>query len=905
MKKIKRLVYILAAQKDEKIAAMLAKKIDCERVAADILCGQNARERNASATNCDLCVVVISENTESDEDGRVESSVNVLTNKPTVRFIAQDEALSDSMEYYLAKTEAISEEDGDIRDRICAILDDLPYKKDLLIYAEQQEEDIAEQLSYDFLQKGISNILVSGYEDYCALLENCSTVIVVGHDKTSDFIKKALQQAKKRKKAALRFVGWDRKDTKVFSRVIQRTVSALYRIKPASKTMLVADTGKIKITHKPVFAIACAIICLQICAVFLWLLSVNREPLYSLPIIAALAGYIYVFLSSRGKCAVKGCNRNHNGKKCSVIVSQSGKYKRGRIIKLCDAHFDINDVSDYKNRNFIMPAATGIATAVFALFIIFSGAKAGDISFLSVIQAFQTLQAAKFEDPGFEAFVRQEFDIRDTTISRERLMDIKELHFNVDSTPEDINSLSDLRYFPSLRIFHVDDSQIMKVRGDIKNFKYTPYIEGVELGGGDFYGDIKVLSRLKKLKWFNKTYVKMEIYGDISAFSNLKEIESIHMPDCDISGNISELSDLRPYMLVLTMTNVFGDISSLSACESLIDLLIDSGDISGDLSSISNLSNLEHLELADNEITGKISDLMGMRLKGVDLSYTSVSGTLKDIASIKTLNEVIRFSNCINITGDVSDLAGLPSNINSICISQNPQFTGDLSSFAQFSQLEELELFQCSNLDGDLAEISELDRLRYIRLQENNFTGDIAAFKNMKDVYTLMVSETPVYGDIAQLSELSELEDVVLNNTGVYGDIAVFANMPKIHNIEVSGTGVYGDLSSLEGLEELYQVNTESSLVNGGEQRLHIAKDKETAFNMLLDTQVIFSETARQIGENMGQNLGEAKSAQLSEDAESYTITASKDGDYIIGSDFSKFGDFRNNNRAAKVKFRT
>ena len=50
------------------------------------------------------------------------------------------------------------------------------------------------------------------------------------------------------------------------------------------------------------------------------------------------------------------------------------------------------------------------------------------------------MQEAKFEDPGFEAFVRQEFDIRDTTISRERLMDIEELHIKVDNTPEEINS---------------------------------------------------------------------------------------------------------------------------------------------------------------------------------------------------------------------------------------------------------------------------------------------------------------------------------------------------------------------------------------------------------------------------------------------------------------------------------
>ena len=349
-----------------------------------------------------------------------------------------------------------------------------------------ENEDIAERLSFDLLGRGVSNITATNYEDYCALLGKCSAALLIASDKSSKFIKDAQTQAKKNKKAVVSLIGWDRQNAKAIERVTSRAVSLLYRVKPASKTMLVADMGKIKLVKKPLFAILCAIICAQVCAVFLWLLSVNREPLYSLPIFAAVAGYLWVFLSARKKCSLKECKRAHNGKKCEIIVSRSGKYRKGKIYRLCDAHFDINDVSNYKNRSYLMPIATGAATVLFAVFIFISGARLSDISFLSIIQAFQTLQEAKFEDPGFEAFVRQEFDIRDTTISRERLMDIEVLHIKFDNTPEEINSLEELRYFPSLKIFHVDDTQMMEVRGDIKNFKYTPDIEGIELGNGHF-----------------------------------------------------------------------------------------------------------------------------------------------------------------------------------------------------------------------------------------------------------------------------------------------------------------------------------------------------------------------------------------------------------------------------------
>ena len=388
MEKIKRLVYIIAAKKDEEIAKELAKKLDCESISADVSCGQSAEARNASVTNCDLSVVLISQNTESDDDGRVESTINILTSKPMVRYIAQDAGLSDSMKYYLEKTDTISEEDGDFREKICEILDEIAFKRDIIIYCGVENEDIAERLSFDLLGRGVSNITATNYEDYCALLGKCNAALLIASDKSSKFIKDAQTQAKKNKKAVVSLIGWDRQNAKAIERVISRAVSLLYRVKPASKTMLVADMGKIKLVKKPLFAILCAIICAQVCAVFLWLLSVNREPLYSLPILVVIAGFLWVFLSARRKCSLKECKRTHNGKKCEIIVSRSGKYKKGKIYRLCDAHFDINDVSNYKNRSYLMPIATGAATVLFAVFIFISGARLSDISFLSIIQAF-------------------------------------------------------------------------------------------------------------------------------------------------------------------------------------------------------------------------------------------------------------------------------------------------------------------------------------------------------------------------------------------------------------------------------------------------------------------------------------------------------------------------------------
>lgn len=905
MEKIKRLVYIIASQKDEAIAKELAQKLDCESVSADVSCGQSAEARNASVTNCDLSVVVISQNTESDEDGRVESTVNILTSKPMVRYIAQDAGLSDSMEYYLAKTDAISKEDGDFRKKICAILDEIAFERDIIIYCGVEDEDIAERLSFDLLSRGISNIASTNYEDYCVLLGRCDAVLLIASEKSSKIIKEARKQAKKHKKAVVSCIGWDRQNVKTIERVTSRAVSLLYRIKPASKTMLVADTGKIKLVKKPLFAILCAVICVQVCAVFLWLLSVNREPLYSLPILAAITAYLWVFLRERKMCSLKQCRRKHNGKKCAIIVSRSGKYKKGKMYRLCDAHYDINDVSNYKNRSYLMPIATGAATVLFAVFIFISGARLSDISFLSIIQAFQTLQEAKFEDPGFEAFVRQEFNIRDTTISRERLMDIEEIHMNADATPEEINSLKDLRYFPSLKIFHIDDTEMMEVSGDIKNFKYTPDIEGIDLGSGRFYGDIKVFRRLKNLKWINKNYVYMEIHGDISVFSKLEELEYIHFPDCAVTGDISSFSGSGISTIVLSATKVSGDISAFSDCKNLAVIIMEWTNITGDLSAISNLNNLEHLEISDTKIKGSISDIAHLPLRGLNVSFTSVSGTLKEIALIKPLNEGFRISQCPNITGDISELSNLSKYTIWISLDQNPQLTGDISVLSNFLRLQDLNFLGCPNLHGDISDLSSLNKMQHLRMENNNLTGDIVAFKDMEELHELTISETYIYGDISSFANLTELDVVILNNTGVYGDIAVFANMLNLHELHIENTDIYGDATVIESLPYLYNFFAYGSLIEWENQNIQPPKDWNEAYNMMVDSRKVFGETAQEIGENMGVNLGEAQSAALSEDSEYYRISAGKNGDRIIGSEFSAYGDFRGNNKSVMIKFRT
>ncbi len=905
MEKIKRLVYIIAAQKDEDIAQALAKKIDCESVSADVSCGQSAEERNASVTNCDLSVVVISHNTESDEDGRVESTVNILTSKPMVRYIAQDAGLSDSMEYYLAKTDAISEENGNFRSKICEILDEIAFKRDIIIYSSVEDEDIAERLSSDLLNRGVSNLVTTNYEDYNVLLEKCDAVLFIASDKSSKLIKEARKQAKKHKKAVVSCIGWDRQNVKVIDRVTSRSISLLYRIKPASKTMLVADTGKIKLLKKPLFAILCAFICAQVCAVFLWLLSVNREPLYSLPILAVIAGYLWVFLYARKMCSLKECKHKHNGKKCAVIVSRSGKYKKGRIHRLCDAHFDINDVSNYKNKSYLMPIATGATTVLFGIFIIISGARLSDITFLSIIQAFQTLQEAKFEDPGFEAFVRQEFNIRDTTISRERLMDIEELNISVDTIPEEINSLKDLRYFPSLKFFHVDDMEMMEVRGDIKNFKYTPDIEGIELGSGHFFGDVKVFRRLKNIKWIYKSYVYMEIHGDISVFSKLKELEDIHFPNCAVTGDISSFSGSGISTIVLSATKVYGDISAFSDCKNLVDIIMEWTNLTGDLSAISNLDNLENLEISDTKIKGSISDIAHLRLRGLNVSYTSISGTLKEIALIKPLNGGFRISQCPNITGDISQLSKLSKYIMWVSLDQNPQLTGDISVFSNFLRLQNLSFFECPNLRGDISDLANLNKMQNLRMENNNLTGDILAFKDMENLRELMFSENDIYGDIVSFANLTELDSVIVNNTGVYGDIAVFANMPNLHDLHIENTDIYGDAAVIENLPYLYNFFADGTLLEREGQNIQPPEGWEEAYNMMVDSRTMFGETAKDIGENQGLNLGEAQSAELSEDGQYYRISTGKIGDQIIGLDFSAYGDFRGNNKAVLIKFRT
>ena len=232
--------------------------------------------------------------------------------------------------------------------------------------------------------------------------------------------------------------------------------------------------------------------------------------------------------------------------------------------------------------------------------------------------------------------------------------------------------------------------------------------------------------------------------------------------------------------------------------------------------------------------------------------------------------------------------------------------TGDISVFSEFFRINDLSFFECYNLRGDISALSNLTRMESLRMENNNFTGDISAFRNMENMYCMMISESDIGGDIASLANLTELNVMVLNNTGVYGDISVFANMKNLHELYIENTDIYGDVAVIERLPYLYNFSAYNTLLTSDEQNIQPPEDWNEAYNMMVDPRTGFGETAQDIGENMGANLGEPQSAALSEDGEYYRISAGDNGDHLVGpNDFANYGDFRGNNKAVKIKFRT
>ncbi len=252
-----------------------------------------------------------------------------------------------------------------------------------------------------------------------------------------------------------------------------------------------------------------------------------------------------------------------------------------------------------------------------------------------------------------------------------------------------------------------------------------------------------------------------------------------------------------------------------------------------DLSQLSNAVTLMRLELSGNfTVTGDLSDLAGLpNLNVLHLSGTSVTGDLSSLIGVGRIAD-LRISGT-QITGDLFDLS--THTMLAFLSAENTAITGNLSDLMRQTDWLLLELDD-TGVVGDLAAISgtglssltmppavtgTMDDLGRLNSLENldvggcAITGNIVTLAGHARLRTIELGGTAVTGTLLGFSTLPMLTDISLYNTSVSGDISNLASATGLERIYVPGTSISGDIATLTNFPLLNYAGFSQTAVSG------------------------------------------------------------------------------------------
>ncbi|KAJ8564921.1 hypothetical protein K7X08_001381 [Anisodus acutangulus] len=244
------------------------------------------------------------------------------------------------------------------------------------------------------------------------------------------------------------------------------------------------------------------------------------------------------------------------------------------------------------------------------------------------------------------------------------------------------------------------------------------------------------------------------INGNIpKEIGNLSQLAELYLSRNQLTGSIP--STLFNISLLLVASMAFNSLSG--------PLLLDEGNI---------LSNLEHLGMSYNQISGRIpSNICQLKeLKVLSISYNKITGEIpKNIGCLAKLEEFYIGYNPINgkiptSLGNISTLQKLYCGNNRI-VGEIPPELGNLSN------LREIDFEENYNLIGEIPNaIFNISTLESIAFNLNNLSGKIPDI-HLPNLVQLLLANNQLEGEIpryitnASKLELLELSDNLLTGT--------------------------------------------------------------------------------------------------------------------------------------------
>ncbi|KAG5081455.1 hypothetical protein AAZX31_02G252500 [Glycine max] len=299
----------------------------------------------------------------------------------------------------------------------------------------------------------------------------------------------------------------------------------------------------------------------------------------------------------------------------------------------------------------------------------------------------------------------------------------------------------------------------------------------IKLLKNDFSGSIpSSIGDLANLRTLQLS--RNKLHGSIpSTLGNLTNLNELSMSRNKLSGSIPASVGNLVYLqkLHLAENELSGPIpSTFRNLTNLTFLLLHMNNLSGSFSTaISNLTNLINLQLSSNHFTGPLPQhIFGGSLLYFAANKNHFIGPIP--TSLKNCSSLVRLNLAENmLTGNISNDFGVYPNLNYIDLSSNCLYGHLSSNWAKSHDLIGL-MISYNSLSGAIPpELGQAPKLQKLELSSNHLTGKIPKeLGNLTSLTQLSISNNKLSGNIPiEIGSLKQLHRLDLATNDLSGSI--------------------------------------------------------------------------------------------------------------------------------------
>ncbi|KAG7027607.1 putative inactive leucine-rich repeat receptor-like protein kinase, partial [Cucurbita argyrosperma subsp. argyrosperma] len=322
---------------------------------------------------------------------------------------------------------------------------------------------------------------------------------------------------------------------------------------------------------------------------------------------------------------------------------------------------------------------------------------------------------------------------------------------------------------------------------------------------------------------FAKNHIEGKIPEGIGALKNLQVLNlrsnliSGRVPSV-IFHNLTELTVLDLSENSYLMSDIPNEIGKLVKLQ---ELWLQSSGFHGEIpTSLLDLSSLSVLDLSQNNLTGKLPDMMGSSLNNLvffDVSLNKLMGSFPDgFCSGKSLVSLSVHTNFF--TGTLPDSLNKCLNLERFEV-QNNGFSGDFPK--SLWSLPKIKLIRAENngFSGEIPEsISMAAHLEQVQLDNNSFSSKIPrGLGSIRSLYRFSASLNLFYGELPLNFCDSPLMSIInLSRNSLSGRIPELKNCKKLVSLSLAGNSFTGVIpTSLADLPVLTYLDLSDNNLTG------------------------------------------------------------------------------------------